>query len=486
MLKRVRRIYNVLLLFLLAILWGLGTAVAVAQAPTPEPPPSTETGIPQVHVVADGEVLVSIAAQYNTTAEAIQILNNLPNADALYVGQELIIPGAEGAAVPIFYIVDVGDTLADIAARYNTTMTAVAEQNNIVNPERLPGGSVLALLSRTGSTAPQVVTGTAHVVGRGETLLEVAARYGLEPGRVAAMNGLDYPVRLYEGQRLRIPNEAGTYRYLPEGWTNVALSPNTAVQGSTLAFFAAHSEQGTPSGQLIDPEGRVYELQFAPHEGAFVALAGLDAFAAVGRYELVLAGEGLSRPWRPFRQTFEVGAGDFEVQEIVVSEALAPLLAPEIRASEDEYLERIFTIYSAEKRWEGLFQYPVTGTFVTARYGDARSYNGGPVEVFHSGIDFGGQVGTPILAPAGGMVIFTGTLNLRGETVIIDHGLGVMTAYYHLSKIYVKVGDVITSTQQVIAEGGSTGLSTGPHLHWDVRVNGAAVNPVPWVERRIP
>ena len=82
-------------------------------------------------------------------------------------------------------------------------------------------------------------------------------------------------------------------------------------------------------------------------------------------------------------------------------------------------------------------------------------------------------------------MVFSGPLELRGNTVILDHGLGVMTAYFHLSEILVGEGDAVT-TGQPLGLGGSTGLSNGPHLHWDVRVNGVAVDGMQWTTTSFP
>ena len=466
--------------FLLLWLWPLA---ATAQE---TPPPEQEEDIPLVHTVQEGEFLVTIAERYSTTAEALQILNNLTDPNALYVGQSLLIPGAGGTAVPTVYTVQVGDTLADIAAKFNTTTADIAQRNSLLHPHLLPAGERLTLFSRTGSAAPRMVTGTAHMVRRGESLLEVAALYGVSPTAVADLNGLGYPARLYEGQRLRLPVSEAIYHALPAGWLEVSLAPWPIRPGDTAAVFVRHLEQGQPHGQLWDQNGRAYPLQFAPHQEGHIALVGLDAFAPAGRYTIEVGGEGLIRPWWPFQQPMQVITAAYGLQQINVSAELLPLLASEVRASEDEYLSQIFTIFTPEKQWEGAFQYPVRDAIVTAPYGDARSYNGGPVEIFHTGIDFAGQVGTPIFAPARGTVIFTGTLNLRGQTLIIDHGWGVMSAYYHLSQIYVNFGDVVLPGDQMIALGGNTGLSTGPHLHWDMRVHDVPVNPTRWVERSWP
>jgi murein DD-endopeptidase MepM/ murein hydrolase activator NlpD len=76
-------------------------------------------------------------------------------------------------------------------------------------------------------------------------------------------------------------------------------------------------------------------------------------------------------------------------------------------------------------------------------------------------------------------------LELRGRTVIIDHGLGVMTGYYHLADLFVDVGENVAAGQPV-GLGGSTGLSTGPHLHWDLRIMGVPVDGIRWTEEAFP
>jgi len=230
---------------------------------------------------------------------------------------------------------------------------------------------------------------------------------------------------------------------------------------------------GRPSGQFGEQS-----LQFYPEGDGYAALVGIDAFAEPGMFTLRLEGSG-SRPWRPFTQQVLVNAGDYSVQQIPIADD------PELRQQEDEMLAPIYLTSTETRQWDGLFTTPVTTTIVTARYGDARSYAGGPVEIYHSGVDFAGTIGTPILAPANGTVLFNELLGLRGNTVILDHGQGVLSAYFHLSETFVNVGDTVTAGQ-TIAAGGSTGLSTGPHLHWDLRIHGVPVNGMQWLETTFP
>ncbi|MCB9420889.1 MAG: LysM peptidoglycan-binding domain-containing protein [Ardenticatenaceae bacterium] len=456
---------------MLAVTW---LPLQAQENPTPELSP-----IPFIHTVQEGENLTFIATNFGLTIEELQAANNLTPDDLLFVGQELIIPGREGSEVAAFYTIQAGDTLAGIAAQFNTTVTAVAQSNNLITPNpALVVGDILAVTSRTGSAAPRPVTGTPHVVAANEGWLSIAARYRLTPAQLATNNQQLTTDYLLPGQRLRIPSQT-KYRDLPGEWIDMQIRPLPIIQGFTTSIYVANLLDGLPSGQFAGQP-----LRFTPYENGYVALVGLDAFAATGLQTLELMGSG-SRPWTPFRQNLRVQSGGYGQQLITIPDEISYLLAPEIRASEDAILGTIYSQFSETQQWEGLFTLPVTNTIVTAGYGDSRSYNGGPFEIFHTGVDVGGGIGTPILAPANGTVVFTDTMELHGNIVVIDHGLGVMSAYFHLSEFFVKVGDVVTAGQPVGA-GGNTGLSSGPHLHWELRVNNVAVDGRQWTQIPFP
>jgi len=461
------------LLFLLLLLLPI-PALAQTADPTPTPNPDDSSDpIPRVHTVAEGENLTYIAGLYGITIEDLLALNGLSNADNLFVGQTLIVPGGEGEAVATVYAVGGGDTLEQIAAVFNTTPTAVLRTNRMINPAQEPAaGQTVTVVSRTGSALPQTVTGMPHVVAPGETVTTIAAQYNISPAALAAANDLPYPAYLFTGQRLRIPGEA-PYQYVSGEWQQVTIRPFPIIPGNTVSIYVENLLEGRPSGAFGDQS-----LQFFPQDDGFAALVGIDAFAEPGLFTLQLEGSG-SRPWRPFTQQVQVKPGDYTLQQIPVDDD------PELRQREDEMLASIYLTNSETRQWEGLFTSPVTTTIITARYGDSRSYNGAPVTIYHSGVDFAGTIGTPILAPANGTVVFNDLLELRGNTVILDHGQGVYSAYFHLSETFVVVGDQVTAGQ-TIAAGGSTGLSTGPHLHWDLRIHGVPVNGLQWLETPFP
>lgn len=451
-------------------------ALGVTATPDPAAPP-----IPRVHMVQDGENMTIIAADYGVTVEEILAVNNLANGDLLQIGQELIIPGGSGEAIATAYTIAPGDTLADVAAGFNTSLEDVIATNRLILADPpLVLGQTVPVVSRTGSSAIRPVAGRPYLVTAGDTLLLVAASHGLTPEALAAANGLPATTYLFPGQRLRIPDETAIYRDLPEGWVDIRLNPSTVVQGATLSITVENLLTGTPAGRFGEQA-----LHFAPTDVGYVALVGIDAFAEPGIYDLEISGGDERNLWEPLRVQVPVAATTYDTQYIEVGESLDGLLDPVLRATEDEFLKGIYAVFDSKQQWSGVFQVPLTTTVVSAGYGGRRSYNGGPIEIYHTGIDYAAAEGTTVTAPADGVVVFNDRLELRGNVVIIDHGLGVMTGYYHLAESLVKVGQAVT-VGQPIAHVGSTGLSSGAHLHWDVRVMDIPVDPTQWIQTQFP
>lgn len=145
----------------------------------------------------------------------------------------------------------------------------------------------------------------------------------------------------------------------------------------------------------------------------------------------------------------------------------------------DEFKQRV----TPKKYWNGPFLRPNAGP-VTTGYGVRRYYNGEFAEdYYHRGVDYADYEGGAVVAPAAGIVGLVGLeyqgFQINGNTIGIDHGQGVTSVFVHLSRVYVKEGDVVKAGQ-IIGGVGSTGASTGPHLHWGLYVHSQSVDPVPW------
>ena len=117
---------------------------------------------------------------------------------------------------------------------------------------------------------------------------------------------------------------------------------------------------------------------------------------------------------------------------------------------------------------------------ITSPYGGAREYNG-KVASRHTGTDFAGAVGAPVVAPTGGVVALVADFYLAGKAVYLDHGAGLVTGYFHLSRADVAKGDTVKAGQRIGAVGRS-GRVTGPHLHWIMRYGTISIDPMSLVE----
>jgi murein DD-endopeptidase MepM/ murein hydrolase activator NlpD len=154
-------------------------------------------------------------------------------------------------------------------------------------------------------------------------------------------------------------------------------------------------------------------------------------------------------------------------------------------AAERRQVNAIWPQVTPERLWSGKFILPAQGR-VSSEFGTRRSYNGGPVDSFHEGLDIANATGTPVVAPARGRVMLAEPdLLVRGGAVILDHGQGVHTGFWHMSAVLVQPGTIVEQGQ-IIGRIGAKGMVTGPHLHWDVRIGMVNVQPNEWLDRVWP
>lgn len=255
----------------------------------------------------------------------------------------------------------------------------------------------------------------------------------------------------------------------------IALSPSAPGIGETFALRVHAPEAGSAS---VLTAGASYPL-ITTEDGGFFAVLAIPLNAAPGPDALVLTlrddfGVVLEESAVPF----EVTPVERLVDYLELTEEQGSVLTPEAAVLEAQLRTEQFLTYDRQARWSGLFRLPTQG-FPTTMFGQGRSINGGPVGGFHSGADIASQAGTLIQAAAAGRVAWVGEMPIRGNAVIIDHGAGVKTGYHHLQAILVEV-DQVVAAGTAIGEMGSTGLSTGPHLHWELTIYGVNVDPMTW------
>jgi murein DD-endopeptidase MepM/ murein hydrolase activator NlpD len=214
-------------------------------------------------------------------------------------------------------------------------------------------------------------------------------------------------------------------------------------------------------------------------------LLGVDLEKAPGEYELLVSATMENGEHAECTATLTVRAGKFATESLTVQKQFVePNEQQAQRAvAEQEKLRQIFDHITPEKMWHGPFRLPLSGGVHGTNFRKRRILNGQPRSP-HTGADFPAPTGTPIHATQSGRVVLAEELYFSGNTVIIDHGLGIYSLYGHLSATDVAVGDSVKAGA-VIGKVGATGRVTGPHLHWGVTVNKARVNPLQLVTQTV-
>jgi len=262
---------------------------------------------------------------------------------------------------------------------------------------------------------------------------------------------------------------------------NLRLSSPETAQG-TLLLAEIHSAKplGEVSGRWNDRDVPFWQERGKKDRAASAdvwnALLGVDLEKAAGKYEFTVAGQ--LQGGEPFscRAMVEVTEGHFATESLTVKKQFVePNPEQEARAAaETKRLREIYDRVTPERLWNGKFQMPLTGDFKGSNFGKRRILNGHAGSP-HSGVDFPAPTGTPVHAAQKGRVVLAEELYFSGNSVIVDHGLGIYTFYCHFSEIEAKVGDEVEAGT-VLGKVGATGRVTGPHLHWGLQVEHARVN----------
>ncbi len=249
---------------------------------------------------------------------------------------------------------------------------------------------------------------------------------------------------------------------------------------------------------LVIPQGGVgvYEIEAGPEDSApwgsirgelvqfrklserrFQALVGVDMEWTVGEYplEIRVINSGESRVIE--RKTVRVVDGKFAVQHLTLPGHMVDL-DEETLARVTQEKERIYALWdTGEKKaqWDEGWLMPVEGK-LSGSFGKRRVINGNPSNP-HNGEDISAPKGRPVISPNSGIVRLAEDQFYGGNTLVIDHGAGLFTFYMHLDSLSVKEGQQV-ARGELLGHVGSTGRSTGPHLHWGGRLNNARINPV--------
>lgn len=359
------------------------------------------------------------------------------------------------------YVVKPGDTLWGLATRFETTTDAILNANGLTGTDLFPG-AVLKLPASSNATTQT------YTVQAGDTLYDISVAFGVSVDSLIAFNDIDGST-IRPGQQLQLSA------------SEPAPAPLTVTveAGDTLWSLAVANETRP---ELIQSANNLTTETIKPGQtliipGRYAAVTTADIGGAAAPTVKVAPGDTLWEIARRHNTTITalMSANDLTGQTIRVGQTLkivpgtelaravaAPVPVPAIPN----------TTVSAAMVW------PLQGV-ITSRFGYRRLRIGG--SNMHNGVDIDGHTGDPIRAATTGVVSFSGWRGGFGNLVIVTNG---DTDYYyaHASELLVVEGDVV-GTGQTIAKVGSTGRSTGSHLHFEVRINDTPVDPLPLLEQ---
>ncbi len=261
----------------------------------------------------------------------------------------------------------------------------------------------------------------------------------------------------------------------------VTAQPRPAAQGDVVVVETA--ARPDEASLVVDPAtasrrsagdgaGRGTPVWFFRDGDRWIALVGIDAEARPGRQLLRVewSGDEADVLVDVKRKKFPTERLNVETKYVEPpAEVTARIVA------EKERLDRLWQRNRPERLWRGAFRRPV-GVMPNSAFGLQRVFNGQPRSP-HNGVDFPVGAGVPVAVSNGGEVAVAEDLYFTGNTVIVDHGLGLFTTYAHLSEVLVQPGQRLEAGA-IVGRVGATGRATGPHLHWGARLLSARVDPM--------
>lgn len=231
---------------------------------------------------------------------------------------------------------------------------------------------------------------------------------------------------------------------------------------------------GPPRVTAFDRDVPLIATSRPSSEALFLGFFGIDLDTPPGIYAITVHDPERRLPDRSTE--LRVVAKAFRTRQLSVAPAFVDPSATDLeRITRDAAKLNTLLARVTPRIWDGPFVAPVA-TPATSNFGTRSVFNGQP-RAPHAGVDFSGSVGTPVVAPAAGRVVMAEDLFFTGNTVLIDHGLGLFSLLAHLSTMTVAEGDGVERGAP-LGQVGATGRVTGPHLHWAIRFNGARVDPL--------
>ncbi len=253
----------------------------------------------------------------------------------------------------------------------------------------------------------------------------------------------------------------------------VTFSPTTFRPGDVSLVIV----QGVDAGATLEGSVAGHPLVFFPYARVAAALAAIDFETRPGRYAWKIAVlDGQGEP-RALAGRLRVGPRRFPVERLRLPPAVVDLDEETTRRADAEEgrLRTVFSAVTHDRLWHGRFTAPIAAAADGTGFGARRVINGRPRSP-HAGLDYAAERGTPVVASNAGRVALVADFFFPGRLVVIDHGFGLHTAYFHLDQVTVAEQDLVERGQP-IGVVGATGRATGPHLHFSAAVGAARIDP---------
>jgi murein DD-endopeptidase MepM/ murein hydrolase activator NlpD len=447
-------------------------------------PASAQSNGP-IYIVQPGDSLSTIAARFNVSLDALMEANGITDPNLLSAGQQLIIPGLEGVTgVLDTEVINFGDSYRSLIRRTQIPTGLFRRLNRIVSPSEFYVGASMIVPAQEGKEN----LNTRLSPGTGESLLELAVKHNTDTWTLTNVNALNGTWDGLPGDTLYTFGGENSQKAsgLPPAFISAEIRDLPIKQGGTGVVKVRAVPGATLGGILVDHELHFFTME----DGTQVALQGVHALLDPGVYPIRIDAKLSDGSVQSYEQMVLIVSAFYD--DITLS-VPSETLDPTVTEPENQEILSIVSTASSVRNWQGIFSIPVAEPFcIKDWFGIRRTYLGQGTDLkvngFHSGVDYGICSETnpyDIYAPAPGTVVFTGPLTVRGNATIIDHGWGVYSGFWHQEETYVTAGQRV-ETGELIGKIGGTGRVTGPHLHWEVWVNGVQVDPLDWLDKAYP
>ena len=263
---------------------------------------------------------------------------------------------------------------------------------------------------------------------------------------------------------------------------SVRWEPKGVRQGDVAMVFII----GLPDAKTVEGSLAGQPLTFFPYGDGFAALAGIDLEARPGMAAWRIGAVDVRDQPLKASGTLQIRARKFPVQRLTLPREMVELDAPTLKRVEEES-KRLRTLYATitpERLWRARFTKPVGVADAGEGFGARRIING-RVRAPHAGLDYSADSGTPVVAANTGRVALVAEYFFPGRLVVLDHGLGLYTLYFHLERADIAEGDRV-ERGQIIGRVGASGRATGPHLHFAAHLRQARIDPTFLLQLKLP